>query len=70
MASAALVDKAGMEDLQRVSSSRGCRAVSEKEAGLFLRKRYQRAGEGGGWGGEEEWEVLKGSWVLDRGSPV
>lgn len=48
MASAALVDKAGMEDLQRVSSSRGCRAVSEKEAGLFLRKRYQRAGGGGG----------------------
>lgn len=69
MASAALVDKAGMEDLQRVSSSRGCRAVSEKEAGLFLRKRYQRAGGGGGRG-EEEWEVLKGSWVLDRGSPV
>lgn len=35
-----------MEDqgrLHRVSSSRECSAVLEKEAGLFLRKRYQRA---------------------------
>lgn len=44
LASPALVDKAGMEGqgrLQRVYSSRECRAVLEKEAGLFLRKRYQ-----------------------------
>lgn len=39
LVSPALADKAGMEDqgrLQRVSSSTVCRAVLEKEAGLFL----------------------------------
>lgn len=52
MASPALVDKAGMEDqgrLQRMSPSRECRAVLEKEAGRFQRKKYQESqGEGKG----------------------